>query len=267
MNRKNKRRLRWSDDSGAALLMSIMFTLIISGLALTLFATTSREVYSSNSQVVYNDSFNTADAAANIGMLRIKAIMEANDPIEAEAPFERPPFSLAIEGGLADSIGIREYKCYDIVSERTISFTDIDESFFDEATGTFQASIEGFFEMEATNPVKFGEYLKGAVSSEHNKHLDTGESALLRGWRIYLQNDNDGDGKTALLVAIGYLLDPQNNMLYQKRIEVNVYIHAQKRGQDPDPTGQVTNSQSGAKTGRFKIETDLEDPVDSYDLR
>lgn len=263
------RKMR-TDESGAALLLSILFTLIINGIALTLFATTSREVVSSNSQVVYNDSFNVADAAVNVGLLRIKALMEANDPIDPSVPFERPPFSLTSEGAVDDdTLTIDEYRFFDLVTLTALddsSLSTIRANYIDTSTETFSAPIDGFFTPQTSNPVDFDAFLTGA-EPVYSSLLDTGESARLRGWRIYLQNDNDRDDKTALLVAIGYLLDPQNNVLYQKRIEVDVYIHGVDLGKSPDPTGQVTSSERGAKTGRFRVTSDLEQPVESFDLR
>ena len=92
-------------------------------------------------------------------------------------------------------------------------------------------------------------------------------SAVQRAWRLYLVNDNDHDDKTALLVSVGYVMDVRNNVLYQKRIEASVYIHGQDLGRQPDPSGQISSSARGARTGRFRVSSDLDQPVDSFDIR
>lgn len=258
------------DESGAALLMAILFTLIVNGIALTLFATASAEISSSGSQVLAADCFSVAEAGINIGLLRIKALMEANDPIDPSVPFMRPPFNLTSEGGASDeTLGIDEYRFYDLVALREIDDTTLStirSEYSDTTLQTFSAPIEGFFMPETSNPDAFQTYLSGA-EPVYSGLVDTGESTLLRGWRVYLMNDNDHDDKTALLVSVGYLLDPANNLLYQKKIELNVYIHGMDMGKNPDPTGQVTSSERGARTGRFRVTSDLEQPVSSYDLR
>lgn len=258
------------DESGAALLLAILFTLIINGIALTLFATASGEISSSGSQVMAADCFSVAEAGVNIGLLRIKALMEANDPIDPSVPFMRPPFNLASEGGVSDdTLSIDEYKFYDLVALRELDDTtlgSIRTGYVNTTLQNFSAPIEGFFMPETSNPDAFQTYLAGA-EPVYSGLVDTGESTLLRGWRVFLMNDNDHDDKTALLVSVGYLLDPANNLLYQKRIELNVYIHGMDMGKKPDPTGQVTSSERGARTGRFRVTSDLEQPVSSYDLR
>jgi len=260
----NRHIVKIQDDSGAALIMSILFTLIINGLALTLFATTSREVMSSNSQVVYNDSFNTAEGAVNIGLLRIKALMEIHDPIDPENPFSSQPFLLAYEDAGDASLAINEYSFYDLVANEVV--TSVGSEYYDVDLQEFTGSIAGHFQAQTSNTELSSDYLSGSTHA-YGDMLDVGESTVLRGWRIFLQNNNDGDNKTALLVAIGYIIDPRNDVVYQKRIELDVYIHGRSGGEEPDPEGQVTSSETGARTGRYRVSTDLNEPVDSYNLR
>lgn len=253
-------------DSGAALLLAIMFSLIINGIALTLFATSREETVSSNSMVVADSSFNVAEAGINIGLLRMKAIVEANDDaMEPANPFTGVPFALESEGAI--TLALDQYRYFDLVTLTPLSDSDrnlISTNNIDAVAGIYTAPIDGYFVPETSNPDLFNDYLSGAV---YSPLIDTGSYALLRGWRVYLVNDNDSDDKTAKLVSIGYMIDPSNNVLYQKRIEATVYIHGDKDGGSTDPTGQVTSSERGSRTGRFRVTSDLAQPVNSFDLR
>lgn len=257
-------------EKGAALMLAILFSLIINGIAITLFVTSKNELSSSNSQIVAQDSFNIADAGLNIGLLRIKALMEANDPVEPTNPFAQSPFKLASEGGAGDeNLTLDDYRYFDLVRMEPLgaaALGDIQAHYIDPATNTYTLSIDGFFTPETSNPDEMYAYMSGAEPL-YNFLLDTGDSAVLRGWRIYLSNDNDSDDKTALLVSVGYLLDIENNVVYQKKVEASVYIHGLDVGKSPDPTGQVTSSARGARTGRFRVATDSDQPSSSYDLR
>jgi len=255
------------DDSGVALILAILFTLIINGIAMTLFVTS---LDSSSSQIISQDSFNVAEAGLNIGLLRIKALMEANDPIDPSTPFMRPPFYLASEGGITDdNLKLSDYRYYDLVRLEPLSdsaLSSITSEYIDDTTNTYLGSIDGFFTPETSNPDVMEAYLTGAEPL-YTSLIDTGNSALLRGWRIYLCNDNDRDDKTALLVSVGYLLDVRNNVVYQKKVEASVYIHGLNIGKKPDPSGQLTSSARGARTGRFRVASSLDAPVSSYDIR
>ena len=265
-----RKAIERKDERGAALILAILFTLIINGIAMTLFVTSSGEMDSSISQVISRDSFNVAEAGLNIGLLRIKALMEANDPIDPSTPFMRPPFNLTSEGGVADeNLALSEYAYYDLVTLEPLgssALATIETTYIDDETNTYKHSIDGFFTPETSNPDVMEAYMSGAEPL-YTSLVDTGSSALLRGWRIYLSNDNDRDDKTALLVSVGYLLDVSNNVLYQKKVEATVYIHGLDIGKQPDPSGQLTSSALGARTGRFRVTSSLEAPVSSYDIR
>lgn len=263
------KRLR--NESGAALLMAILFSMITNGIALTLFATSSGESYSSQSQVVAADTFNVADAAVNIGMLRIKALMEANnDSLDTDSPFSTPPFNLAVEGyETEDTLTIDQYGYFDLVTMAPLDDTaksKIVADCIDIPTETYTHSIDSFFKPQTSNPARFNAFQAGA-EPVYTAIIDAGDSALLRGWRIYLRNDNDGQSKTAMLVAVGYILDPLNNLMYQKKLELRIIIHGKSDDKSPDPRGQVTSSETGARTGKFRVTSDLTQPVSSYDLR
>ena len=258
------------DEHGAALILAILFTLIINGIAMTLFVTSSGEMESSVSQMIAQDSFNVAEAGLNIGMLRIKALMEANDPIDPSTPFMRPPFALTSEGSVSDeNLALSDYSYYDLVTLEPLgsgAIAQIQTSYIDDTTNTYTHTIDGFFTPETSNPDVMEAYLTGAEPL-YTSLVDTGSSTVLRGWRVYLRNDNDRDDKTALLVSVGYLLDVTNNVLYQKKVEATVYIHGLDIGSDPDPSGQLTSSALGARTGRFRVTSSLEAEVSSYDIR
>lgn len=255
-------------ESGAALLLAILFSLIINGIALTLFATSREETVSSNSMVVADSSFNVAEAGLNIGLLRLKALVEANDPIDASKPFSDNPFKLETETD-GDTLTIDEFRYFDLVSLTPLSdssLSAITANNIDAVAEVYTAPIEGYFVAETSNPDMFGAYLSGAVPV-YSSLVDTGENTLLRGWRIYIANDNDGIDKTARLVSVGYMVDPSNNVLYQKKIEAKVYIHGKDNEGSTDMSGQVTSSERGARTGKFRVTSDLAQPVNSYDLR
>jgi hypothetical protein len=260
-------------EHGTALILAVLFSLIINGVAMTLFVTSSNELSSSNSQVISQDSFNVAEAGLNIGLLRIKALMEANDPIDPSTPFMRPPFNLASEGGVSDeNLKLSEYRYFDLIRLEPLSdsaVSQIASSFVDDVTNTYTKQIEGFFTPETSNPDLMSLYAPYQSGAEplYTALIDTGGSTLLRGWRVYLSNDNDRDDKTAKLVAVGYLLDVTNNVLYQKKVEATVYIHGLDIGKQPDPSGQLTSSALGARTGRFRVTSSLEAPVSSYDIQ
>ncbi|HUX07896.1 MAG TPA: PilX N-terminal domain-containing pilus assembly protein [Acidobacteriota bacterium] len=261
------------NERGTALILAILFSLIINGVALTLYVTSSNELSSSSSQVIAQDSFNVAEAGLNIGMLRIKALMEANDPIDPSTPFTRPPFALASEGGVADdNLNMTDYRYFDLVRLVPLNASavaEIQSNYIDGTTNTFTGPIDGFFTPETSNPdlmTLYAPYKSGAEPL-YTSLIDTGSSALLRGWRVYLMNDNDRDDKTAKLVSVGYLFDISNNVLYQKKVEAIVYIHGLDVGRQPDPSGQLTSSARGARTGRFRVTSSLEAPVSSYDIR
>jgi hypothetical protein len=247
-----------------------MFSLVMNGIALTLFATSMNESVSSVSQVLATDSFNVAEAGLNLGLLRVKALMEANDPIDPSAPFSLPPFNLASEGAVDDDkLDLSQYQYFDLVSLNPLgdsAIAQIASSYCDDLLGVHTSPIDGFFIPETSNPDLFRTYLTGA-EPVYSNIIDTGQSTALRGWRIYLANDNDSDDKTARLVAVGYLLDPTNNLLFQKKIEAKIYIHGQDRGKSHDPSGQATSSERGARTGKFRVTSDMAQPVNSYDLR
>jgi hypothetical protein len=261
------------DERGVALILAILFSLIINGVAITLFVTSSNELSSSNSQVISQDSFNVAEAGLNIGLLRIKALMEANDPIDPSTPFMRPPFNLASEGSVADeNLQLSDYRYFDLITLEPLSesaISQISSSCVDDATNTYTKPIDGFFTPETSNPdlmALYAPYLSGSAPI-YTSLIDTGGNVLLRGWRVFLSNDNDRDDKTAKLVAIGYLLDVTNNVLYQKKLEATVYIHGLDIGKQPDPSGQLTSSALGARTGRFRVTSSLDAPVSTYDIR
>ncbi len=261
------------NERGVALIMAILFSLIINGVALTLYATSSNELSSSSSQIIAQDSFNVAEAGLNIGLLRIKALMEANDPIDPSTPFMRPPFNLTSEGGVADdNLTLSNYQYFDLVKLEPLDSSAVDEiqsSYIDGATDSFTGPIDGFFTPETSNPDLMALYApyKSGAEPLYTSLIDTGSSALLRGWRVYLMNDNDRDDKTAKLVSVGYLFDINNNVLYQKKVEASVYIHGLDIGKQPDPSGQLTSSARGARTGRFRVTSSLDAPVSSYDIR
>lgn len=261
---------RSGGEAGAALLLAILFTLIINGIALTLFATSSSEMASSSSQVIGQDSFNVAEAGINIGLLRVKALMEAHDPVDPSTPFSRPPFNLSSEGAVGDdNLALSEYSYFDLVTLEPLpesSLTQIRYGLVDDVTNTYTSSIDGYFTPESSNPDEISAYLTGAEPT-YLALIDMDGSAVQRAWRLYLVNDNDHDDKTALLVSVGYVMDVRNNVLYQKRIEASVYIHGQDLGRQPDPSGQISSSARGARTGRFRVSSDLDQPVDSFDIR
>lgn len=261
-------------DGGAALLMAIFFTLIINGVAMTLFVTSSNELSSSMSQVHSQDSFNIAEAGLNIGLLRIKAIietMETTDPIDPSTPFSRPPFELAGEGIEGeDKLTIDDYRYFDLVTMEPLSdgfHGQIAGGYVDATTDTYTRPVDPFFTPEASNPDLMSGLSASGVTALYNQLLWTGNAGVLRAWRVFLVNDNDRDDKTALLVSIGYLLDPRNNVVFKKRVEAKVFIHGLDLGKDPDPTGQLTSSARGARTGRFRVTSDLDQPVRAYDIR
>lgn len=256
------------DESGAALLMAIMFTLIINGIALTMFATTSNEMESSNSSVIASDSFNVAEAGLNLGLLRLKAMMEANLNLDPTSPFCDEPFNLALEN-TANVFMLSDIRYFDLVRMAPLDSAALDQiksSYIDDTTATYIRPIDGFFLPECSNPDQLKTYLTGAEPI-YSSVMDTGESALLRGWRVYIANDNDKDDKTAVLVSIGYLLDTKNDVLYKKRIEATVYIHGVDLSKKPNPTGQVSSSPTGAQTGRFRVDTQGGVGESTYDLR
>ena len=258
---------RLRNESGAALLMAILFSMITNGIALTLFATSSGASSSAQSQVVAADSFNVADAAVNIGLLRVKALMEANDKLSPGQPFAEAPFALEVEG--SNPLEIDDYRYFDLVTMAPLPDdlrTKINSNYIDIPTESYIANIDSFFVPQTSNPARFNAFQAGA-EPVYNAIIDAGDSALLRGWRIYLRNDNDDNDKTAVLVAVGYLLDPLNNLMYQKKLELNIFIHGKSDGPSPDPAGQVTSSEKGARTGKFRVTSDLTQPVSSYDLR
>ena len=265
MNREGK-----DCESGAALLLAIFFTLILNGIAVTLFVTTSNELSSSASQVAAYDSFNVAEAGLNVGLLRLKALVEANEPIEAAAPFSNPPFDLEPEGVAGTgNLSLDQFRYFDLVTNEQLSssaYAQISGSYIDAQTNTYTSSIDGFFKPQTSNPEMFTAYMAG-VEPEYRSLLDTGETDVLRGWRVYVCNDNDGDDKTALLVSVGYILDMRNDVLYQRRVEAQVYVHGLELGKQPDPTGQISSSARGAKTGRFRVTPDSDQPVSGYSLR
>lgn len=259
------------NDSGAALLIAILFSLIINGIALTLFATSRSEAVSSVSQVVASDTFNVAEAGINIGLLRIKALMEANDPIDPDFPFSSPPFNLSSEQVTgSETLNINEYSYFDLITLAPLddsTKTAINTNFIDTDLQTYTNSIDGFFTPETSNPVLFNTYLTGA-EPVYSALVDTGDNTLLRGWRVYIRNDNDNDDRSATLVSVGYLLDPVNDLLFQKKIEATIFIHGRKLGKDHDPSGQVTSSETGARTGRFRVTSSVDQlNISSYDLR
>jgi hypothetical protein len=266
----DKRVRMKKNEKGAALLMAILFTMILNGIAMTLFVTSSGEKTSSSSHVVAYEAFNVAEAGLNVGLLRVKALMEANDPIDPDTPFMRPPFYLETEAIVGtDNLRLDEYRYFDLAALEPLSDAarnQINSSYINATYNTYLSSIDGFFTPQTSNPELFTAYLSGA-EPEYISLLDTGESQFLRGWRIYLSNDNDSDDKTALLISVGYILDLRNNVLYQRKIEAKIYIHGMDLGKQPDPTGQITSSARGAATGRFRVSSDLDQPVSSYDLR
>lgn len=252
------------------MLLAILFSLIINGIAITLFVTTSNELKSSASHVVANEAFNVAEAGLNIGLLRIKAVMEAHDPIEPGTPFIGEPFELASEEAAGSAnLTISQFRYFDLVTLAPLpssTVAQINSGYVDTHTDTYTGSIDGFFKPQTSNPALFEQYLSGA-EPEYRDLLDTGESQILRAWRLFLVNNDDGNDKTATLVSVGYILDLRNNVMYQRRVEATVYIHGMDVAKQTDPTGQLTSSSRGARTGRFRVEGDASQPVSSYDLQ
>jgi hypothetical protein len=263
------RQIKWQDDSGLALVMSIMFTLVITGLALTLYATTFEDNSSSVSQVTNADCFNMAEAGLNVGLMRVRSIVTTYATVDEASVFSSPPFNLEEESEGVESIEITNYGYFDLVAMTPLPQTSkskINNGYVDPYFQTYIRSIDGFFKPETSNPDGFSAYLAGA-EPVYSTLVDIGGRTYVRGWRIYLHNDNDMNDNTATLISVGYVLDPASSMVYSKKIEAKVYMQSEKDTKDVDLASQVTGSETGASTGKFRVDIDDSSVVESTSVR